>query len=121
MFSANDVSGINEQTIDNIMLKELDCRDRLKNIFSRMEETIATTSQYYDCDSGNALRAKFAEIQRNFEIVLANLESYNTELAKVKTNFKEFTSNLSAKVSTNPEDFLKLVDTKTGVWDLDRK
>lgn len=109
MMNDSNISGVNEGAIDNIILQLTQYEERLKKIFSMMENAINDVEQYYRVNSLVALKNKFDDVRCNFPIILNNIEKYIDDLATVKNNYKEFTTELSSLLNTNPDYYLGIM------------
>ena len=82
-----NVVGINEQAIDNLILDIYDYADRINVILNSLEDTF---DKYADCfmdASSSNFKYKLDQLKSNFPIVNNNIKSYADDLIKVKNSF----------------------------------
>lgn len=83
----NIVSGINFSEFDKTVLEIAEIAEELQKLFSRAEVTMLNAEDCYHSESANRLFDSFDAFKTNFDVVVANVKTYEFDLAKVKTNF----------------------------------
>ena len=94
-----DISGINEDAIDKLVLDIFGYVERINQTLKNIDSLVNETSQFYVGESGNKFRNRFNELRANFPIVNQNLLSYTDDLIKVKSGLKNFSSELSIEIT----------------------
>ncbi len=83
----NDVSGINEASLDKIMLNIVDACGQLKNNMNNINDIIVNTQNYFTGPAGDEFRRKFAILNSQFTILNDNILSYKADLMQVKLSY----------------------------------
>ncbi len=106
---SNNVIGINETEINNLITEINDCSNKIKNIFQQINDQISNTKNFYDCKSATTLRNRYYKLDDDYIIVLNNLSSYSRDLLNLKSRYVNNISNVSAQIikdARNQEEYL---------------
>lgn len=106
----SNVVGFNEAEIDHLMIDILDYTSRIKLIFNKIDDLVNETRNYYGCESANIMRNHFELIKYDFNIIINNLLSYNSDLYNLKNKYKNGMDILSSEIirsGSNVEDVSK--------------
>lgn len=79
-----EVFGINEPKLDNLVLEIGEIAERIKAQFLELEDLVDGTVSFYECECGTNFRNSFAKLRQNFPIVNKNILCYSQDLVKVK-------------------------------------
>lgn len=85
----NDVSGINETGIDQIMIDIVDACGQLKNNMNTINDIIVNSQNYFMGQAGDEFRQKFSKINSQFTILNDNILSYKSDLMQVKLSYMQ--------------------------------
>jgi hypothetical protein len=99
MANSNIVTASNDVKIDNCILELSNYLERLKVVFTRLDDTMDSTSSIYKSEDADELRRKYSLFRDNYSMIVANVQSYIDELRAVKTNYNVFSDELSNKVA----------------------
>lgn len=83
----NDVSGINEAGLDQIMMDIVDICGQLKNDMNHINDIIVNSQNYFTGPAGDEFRRKFATMNSQFTILNDNILSYKSDLMQVKLSY----------------------------------
>lgn len=88
--SSNDsIGGINESSLDNIILELGSSIDNIISLYQEIENLMYDSSEFFKGDAAESLRDKFSNFQKQFEIVKKNYTSYQDDLIKIKATMLE--------------------------------
>ncbi len=96
----NEVTGINEDRINNLILEIGNYQDEVSNIFNSIEDTVNNLYSGYVCEAGSVFSRKFDTMKRNFPTVKKNMETYAEDLIRAKDNTARVVTNASSVVQT---------------------
>lgn len=85
----NDVVGVNEKKLDDLVLNIYSLSDQLAKIFEKIEENVSSTNNFYQSSDGDAYRKKFYQYIGNFDTVVSNMRLYGDDLLRVKFHYKQ--------------------------------
>lgn len=85
----NDVSGINEAGLDQIMMDIVDVCGQLKNNMNTINEIVVNSKDYFVGPAGDEFRQKFAKSNSQFTILNDNILSYKSDLMQVKLSYMQ--------------------------------
>lgn len=102
--NSSQVVAVNEELIDSTILEFTNYIEKIRMIFTRLDDEIAATSTFYKAESGDKLRSEYALFSENYKIVLANLSSYVDDLKAVKVNHVAVAEELSKEVVRHSTD-----------------
>ena len=102
----NDVSGINEASLDQIMMDIVDACGQLKDNMNTINEIVVNSQNYFVGPAGDEFRQKFSKNNSQFTILNDNILSCKSDLMQVKLSYMQM-----EKVSS---DDLKEASKKVG-------
>ena len=111
MFNENSTTAINESEINKLMTDIIDYSTKIKSKFTRIEDIVCETSNYFDSRVANDFRNKFNLFKSDLDMVVSNILSYNTDLMNLKSRYKNNISNLSDQIK---KDTTNIIDN--GIW-----
>ena len=85
---------INENEINKLILEISDCADEVGRIFTKINDLVSETKDYYDCACATNLRKKYSLFNDNYKIILSNIRSYKTDLSNLKKKYQLGISDL---------------------------
>lgn len=105
----NSVGGINENTIDNVILELGNNIDDIGALFQEVEMLFYDMNEYFKGEVAYATKEKMSTFSKQFVIAKKNFESYQNDLIKVKNQFakldkgnvvltNDFTAGVNAEV-----------------------
>lgn len=83
----DNLNGVNETSIDKLIMDICDLVERMNGTLNCMDELIDGTANYFVCENAHLFRQSFATVKNNFPIVNQNILEYTTDLVKVKMNY----------------------------------
>lgn len=99
IINKNDsVGGINENALNDIILELGTNIDNISGLFQEIEMIVYDSSDYAKGDTAEALRKKFNDYQKEFNLVKQNFTSYQNDLIKIKSSMKELDKGSSSMV-----------------------
>lgn len=98
-----DKQGIIIAELDKHMLNIMDCSDKVKSIFNKIDDQMAILMTHYSCSAANTLFRQYEEFNENFAIIVENLLSYKSDLLALKKSYalvsSEITDQLKSKAA----------------------
>lgn len=91
----HDLSGINEDGMDKLILDIRYYQNRLIHIFQQMTEVMEQTSTYFIGPYGDNVRNRFQIIRSQFPVIQNNLDNYIADLLKVKNQYQNISSDIA--------------------------
>lgn len=101
----NDVVGVNEKGIDNLILEIYDYVEKIKGQLNQFEDLVDSTKNFYQSESGENFRNRFVELKDNFQVVNDNILSYSVELSRVKEKHYGISIDLSNELRQKSNKF----------------
>ncbi len=111
--SSTNSKGVNEEKLDKLVIEIYDYADKIKLILNEVDDLVASTNNFFICDSGTDFRNKFNTLKTNFSIVNGNIISYAEDLVNAKISFQKIDSDMSIKTR---EEAKKVIDTSIGQY-----
>ena len=87
--NSNTHISIREEALDLLAIDVLHYAQRANEILDDISQIVASTSEFYKCESGKKFREKFSELTPSFSIIVENIENYAYSLKNVKNKFLE--------------------------------
>ena len=81
------VSGINISEFNKTILEIDEIAENLRNLFSKAEVAMLNAKDCYASESADRLFESFDTFKTNFDVVVANVKTYENDLIKVRENF----------------------------------
>ena len=103
--SNNKVVALSEAAIDKQMLEVIDCSNRVKAIFNKIDDLVEKLKLNYQCQSATTLYSKYNQFNDNYSVIIDNILSYNSDLISLKKKYATALDDLSQKIKM---DTLKL-------------
>lgn len=100
MKSNNDVIAINSAELDKQMLNIIDCSNKIRAIFNKIDDQMALLKTYYDSPSAAVLYKQYEEFNENYSIIVENILSYNSDLMSLKKRYASSFGDLAQKMAT---------------------
>lgn len=99
MSNNNGIVAINEAEIDKKMLDVIDCSNKIKTIFNKIDDAVDRLKTYYKCSSANILYNQYEQLNDNYSVIVNNILSYNSDLVSLKKKYKAALGDLSQKIN----------------------
>lgn len=99
MANSGDMTAVNEEKIDSCILEMTSYIERIKTVFSRIDDVMNRTEKFYRCENADSIRNKYSLFRDNYNVIVMNFMGYVDELKAVKLGFGKFNDELSAKIS----------------------
>ncbi|MBQ8131298.1 MAG: hypothetical protein IJ193_02275 [Bacilli bacterium] len=93
-----DLIGISEGKIDQLILDSYDYIERLNTILNNISTEINNTSNCLECEAVNELKRKYEEQKAYFSIFSSRLVSYTEKLLDVKNKSLMKSSEIATQV-----------------------
>ena len=100
MNNNNDVFALNEAVIDNYMLDIIECSNKVKAIFNKIDDLVEKLKTNYVCESATTLFKQYDDFNDNYSIVVNNILSYNTDLMSLKKKYVSALNDLTQKMKS---------------------
>ena len=81
------VIGVDEDGIDNLILDINDKIELCNSILNNIEDCVDNVLVKYKTNDKALMQQKFESLKSNFPILINNLESYSSDLVRVKNGF----------------------------------
>ena len=101
------VTGIDEVGMDNLILDINDKIDLCNSILNDIEDCVDNVLLKYQSDDKSLMQQKFQELKSNFPILISNLETYSSDLVRVKNGYHSIDEIASAKIRIGNTDLNK--------------
>lgn len=98
--------GIDGAEIDKIINEINDYIIKLKPMFEKIDNIMLGTKEYYKCTSADILRKKYDLFKDDFNTIIANLMSYQTDLTNLKSKYKSNISTVSDQIRVDTTNIL---------------
>lgn len=99
--SENRIIYIVESEINKHMINIIDCSNKVKAILSKIDDQMAMLRNYYSCSAADALFSQYEQFNENYDIIVSNLLSYNTDLMSLKKGYASTFSDLTQKLKSD--------------------
>lgn len=93
-----NITGINEQKIDKLVLDIYAYADRVKQILGEVERIVENTSSVYKTDSASEFISDFNLNKQKFDTIAKIILSYSEDMINVKANYKKRTTSVSEEL-----------------------
>ena len=98
MNNNNAIIALNEAEIDKIMLDIVDCSNKVRAIFNKIDDVFEHVNDCYKCTSATTLYNRYRQLTENYSIIINNIMSYNSDLLSLKKKYKNSFDDLSVKI-----------------------
>lgn len=89
-----------EEDINKHMLNIIDCSNKVKSILSKIDDQMFLLKKYYSCSAADLLFKQYEEFNENYEIIVDNLLSYNTDLMSLKKSYASTFDDLTQELKS---------------------
>lgn len=96
-----NVKGIVVAELDKHMLDIIECSNKIKAIFNKIDDQMEILKTHYSCSGASTLYRQYEEFNENYPIIVENLLSYNTDLMTLKKSYASSFSELSNKIKSD--------------------
>lgn len=103
--SNNASVALNEAELDKRMLEVIDCGNKVKAIFNKVDDAVEKLKTTYQCAGATALYNRYDEFNDYYSVIVDNIMSYNSDLMSLKKKYATSLGDLSDKIRA---DALKL-------------
>lgn len=97
----NTSIALNEVELDKKMLEVIDCSNKVKAIFNKVDDAIEKLKATYQCAGATALYKQYEEFNDYYTVIVDNILSYNTDLMSLKKKYKTGQDDLSDKIKAD--------------------
>ena len=102
----NQTIALNVAEVDKYMLDILDCSNKVKTLFNKIDDEIAKVKQHYSCSAADVLYRQYEEFNDNYKTVVANILSYSSDLKSLKKTYLNTMSDLSQELRKDAADLI---------------
>lgn len=106
----NNTISLVESEVNKYMLDIIDCSNKIKAILSKIDNQMQILRTHYSCSAADSLFRQYEEFNENYEIVVNNLLSYNTDLMSLKKSYASISSDLTQKLMSDAAKLSATVD-----------
>lgn len=99
-----------ESEINKHMMDIIDCGNKVKAILSKIDDQMNILKKHYSCSAADALFRQYEEFNENYEIVVNNLLSYNSDLMFLKKSYASISSDLTQKLKSDAARLTASID-----------
>ena len=110
MANGENIKGIVVAELDKQMLSIIDCSNKVKAIFSKIDDQMELLKKYYSCAGADILFKQYEEYNENYPIIVENLLSYNADLMSLKKSYASTYSELSQKLTSKAANAIANID-----------
>ena len=89
---------INEVELDKYMLDVIDCSNKVKALFNKIDDAMENLKASYQCPSADELYKQYEEFNDNYQTIVSNLLSYNSDLMSLKKKYVGAMDNLTQEI-----------------------
>lgn len=97
----NNIVAIVEAEVDKKMLDVIDCSNKVKAIFNKIDDAIENLKSNYQCDAATVLYNQYEQFNDSYPVIVSNILSYNSDLMTLKKRYTSAIDDLSSDVKTN--------------------
>lgn len=90
----NDVSGINEEKLESLILDIYDYADKVNQILNNIDELILKSNNYFKSDSSDCVRNRYQQLTFNYTTLKQNMLNCANDLVKVKYRYQNMDSDI---------------------------
>lgn len=94
----NTIVALNEVELDKKMLEVIDCSNKVKAIFNKVDDAMEKLKTSYQCAGATALYNQYEEFNDYYTVIVDNILSYNSDLMSLKKKYKTGLGDLSEKI-----------------------
>lgn len=99
-----DLILINEDGLNQLVLKIYDYSERINDIFNQLDDLMFQSKNYFDCHIGNDIYIKYLSNVDSIKNVKLNISSYSDELMMVRKNFSNNAEMISSDIKKHSDD-----------------
>lgn len=107
--NASKAVSMNEAGMDNLAVETMQVAKLTNDYLNKIIDIIDGTKNYYKCENGDALRARFDDLKDDFNITVQNIENYAYSLKKAKNNFTSRVDEAIQHVNTAAASLPELI------------
>lgn len=97
-------SGINISEFDKTVLEIDEIANRLQELFAKAEVAMFNARDFYYSEAAIKFFERFDAFKTNFDVVVANIKTCESDLLKVKNNFTSFDLGAASKLRQMGKD-----------------
>lgn len=94
----NKTIAIVEAEIDKKMLDVIDCSNKVKAIFNKIDDAIERLKLEYQCAGATALYSQYEQFNDSYSVIVSNILSYNSDLMALKRKYATSIDDLSSEI-----------------------
>ncbi len=95
----NKTIAIVETEIDKKMLDVIDCSNKVKAIFNKIDDAIERLKPEYQCAGATALYNQYEQFNDSYPVIVSNILSYNSDLMALKRKYATSIDDLSSEIN----------------------
>ena len=107
----SDIIGIDENSMDTLILDIKDRIDLCNSLFNEIEDCVEKTLSSYSSSDKNLLGQKWDNLKASFPTLTSNLETITNDLVRAKNGYKVVDKIATTKV-INSEDNISIKEVK---------
>ena len=94
----NQTIAIIETEVDKYMLEVIDCSNKVKSIFNKVDDEIEKLKASYQCAGANALYSQYEQFNDYYSVIVNNILSYNSDLTSLKKKYSSQMGDISLQL-----------------------
>ena len=94
-----DLISINEGALDKLILDLYDYSEKINSILNQISDLVNYSSTYFKGQQSVDIIKKYNNLQVSLENLKYNISDYSADLVKVKSRFKNTSSDLTLEVN----------------------
>ena len=91
-------SALDETSINKLILEIGDYSEKIKLTFNKINDLMDDAKISYKCSSATKVFNRYSEFNDNYNIIVKNILSYQTDLINLKRKFKSNVSEISQNI-----------------------
>ena len=88
-----------ESEIDKKMLDVIDCSNKVKSIFNKIDDAIEKLKSEYQCAAASTLYNQYEQFNDSYSVIVNNILSYNSDLMALKRRYATSIDDLSSEIN----------------------
>lgn len=107
-----DLISINEEGIDRLVLDLFDHSERINNILNQINDLILDSKNYFKCQANDELQKTYSDMKLSINNFKANIATYSNDLIKVKSKFRNASSELTTEIKKETTNIQSMDDVR---------
>ena len=103
MIYINNISGINEDGINNVINDIYNCAENIHKNIELISDSIDLSKEFFKNDVGDSMRIKYENSKANLNIIYERILHYTDILTSVKMKYQDLNFNVTKQIQNNAD------------------